>query len=167
MTGIEHTKLRKRHKTYTCQDWLCSAGQCCEHRRQTHNGWLNPWLTNRRIVPMAIFNSNMLNGCYSRLQTKTCCRNQSKSIRTAHATVGCGNRQHIIQTYGSVNRSHTNAKSNRWNGLMVGWMDVPMDRWKRIGGMMDGWMGDIFSFANLLKFPQMVANWYPIGLCHL
>ena len=47
-----------------------------------------------------------------------CCRNQSKPVRTSHATVGCLSRQHIIQTHGCVNRSHTKAKSNRWNGLM-------------------------------------------------
>ena len=47
-----------------------------------------------------------------------CCRNQTKSVGTSHATVGCPSRQHRIQTHGCVNRSHTNAKSNRWNGLM-------------------------------------------------
>ena len=132
MTGIEHAKLRKRHKTYTCQDWLCSAGQCCEHRRQTHDGWLNPWLTNRRIFPMTI------------------CRNQSKSAGNSHATVGCLSRQHSIQTHGCVSRSHTNAKSNRWDGSMDGWVDMPVDRWNWIGGFMDGWMGDSFSFGHLL-----------------
>ena len=95
--------------------------------------------------------SNMLHGCSSRWQTKKCCLNQSKSVRTPHATVGCPSRQHIIQTYGCASRSHTNAKSNRWNGLMDGWMDMPMDRWKWIGWIDRRMEGRHFlSFGHLL-----------------
>ena len=102
------------------------------------------------------FNMSSLQiGCFSRWQTKKCRQNKSKSVGTWHATVGCVSRQHIIQTHGCVNRSHTNAKSNRSSGLMDGWMDMPMDRW--IDGRMDG--RHFFRLTTFLNSPR----WLRIG----
>ena len=63
--------------------------------------------------------------------------------------VSAGNTEykHMVVSAGRI----TNAKSNRWDGAMDGWVDMPVDRWKWIGGFMDGWMGNnVCAFI----FPQ-------------
>ena len=71
--------------------------------------------------------------------------NQSKPVGMLQLAVSAN-----ILKHAPADRTQTRIKPMGW---MDGWMNMPMDRWKWIGGLMDGWM------ENKLLFGRHLPRW--------